>query len=180
MPHETPQQAADRQSMEAVQRLADQQANERGALARLLGDARDPVSGVGLGERRAGPRDDEANPATADDLAGGQDKVDAPALGIAEAFLAAGHGALNVPLASPLRDAPVRAATFDPEHVFRYHAPTAEQVARYARIREAAKVLAYTILADTPASADQSAALRLVREAVMTANAAVALNGRLY
>lgn len=68
---------------------------------------------------------------------------------------------------------------FDVEHVFKYHAPTPEQVGKYEAIREAAKSLASTILAKTPPSADQSAALRLLREAVMTANAAIALGGRL-
>lgn len=74
-----------------------------------------------------------------------------------------------------MREAPA----FDVDHVFKYHAPTPEQVVQYGAIREAAKHLASTILEHTPASADQSAALRLVREAVMTANAAVALGGRL-
>ena len=43
-------------------------------------------------------------------------------------------------------------------------------------IREAAKTLARTILENTPTSADQNAALRHVREAVFTANAAIAVN----
>lgn len=69
--------------------------------------------------------------------------------------------------------------SFDVEHVFKYHAPTPEQVVQYGAIREAAKHLAATILANSPPSADQSAALRHLREAVMTANAAIALGGTL-
>ena len=62
---------------------------------------------------------------------------------------------------------------------FTYHPPTGEaQVAAYQAIREAGHVLAETILEFTPASADQSAAIRKVREAVMTANAAIACQGR--
>lgn len=52
-----------------------------------------------------------------------------------------------------------------------------EQLVQYAAIREAGKVLARTILEHTVACADSSAAVRKVREAVMTANAAVALQG---
>lgn len=57
---------------------------------------------------------------------------------------------------------------------FIYHSPTPDQLPKYTAIRSAGKVLAETILANTPPSADQSAAIRHVREAVMTANAAIA------
>lgn len=67
----------------------------------------------------------------------------------------------------------------DIEHVFRYHAPSPEQVEQYNRIRTAAKELAYVIAEEVPEGADRSASLRLLREAVMTANAGVALGGRL-
>lgn len=60
-------------------------------------------------------------------------------------------------------------------NLFSYHGPSGDQPTRYARIREAGKVLAREILLSTPKSADQSAAIRKVREAVMTANAAIAL-----
>ncbi|MGH7632635.1 MAG: DUF7681 family protein [Gemmatimonadaceae bacterium] len=76
-----------------------------------------------------------------------------------------------------LRSHPMR--EFDIEHVFTHHAPTAEQGQQYHEIREAGKGLAQAIVDHTPKSADQSAALRKVREAVMTANAAIALDGRL-
>lgn len=55
---------------------------------------------------------------------------------------------------------------------FMYHAPVGEDVEAYQAIREAGKGLAEAILKNTPSGADQSAAIRKVREAVMTANAA--------
>lgn len=71
--------------------------------------------------------------------------------------------------------------TFDLEHIFTYHPPSNEAtVERYAHIRAAARAFAGVILEQTPEGADQSAALRKVREAVMTANAAIALDGRLH
>ena len=65
------------------------------------------------------------------------------------------------------------------ERVFTYHAPNEQQQLQYEAIREAAKNLAQVIIQNTPACADQSAALRKVREAVMTANASIALDGTL-
>ena len=64
------------------------------------------------------------------------------------------------------------------ENWFVYHPATPEQAAKYQQIRDAAKLLAYTIKANTPGCADQTAALRKVREAVMTANAAIACGGK--
>ncbi len=64
----------------------------------------------------------------------------------------------------------------DLDKMFTYHAPaTGTQPGRYGAIRDAGKLLAQQILRHTPPSADQSAAIRKVREAVMTANAAIAL-----
>ena len=57
---------------------------------------------------------------------------------------------------------------------FSYHPPKPDQIPRYEAIRAKAKELALLIAESTPQSADQSAALRLLREAVMTANAAIA------
>jgi hypothetical protein len=62
--------------------------------------------------------------------------------------------------------------------VFTYHPPTEIQREQYNTIRTAAHDFAFIILDNTPTCADQQAALRLLREAVMTANAAVALNGK--
>jgi len=61
--------------------------------------------------------------------------------------------------------------------IFTYHSPTGDQPKKYAMIREEALKLAQLIVAETPPSADQTAAIRLLREAIMTANAAIALGG---
>lgn len=61
------------------------------------------------------------------------------------------------------------------DEIFTYHAPTGDQPARYEAVRSAAKNLAAAILGACPACADRSAAIRKVREAVMTANASIAL-----
>lgn len=60
---------------------------------------------------------------------------------------------------------------------FSYHAPEGEDPKKYEAIRAAGKALAEVIVRNTPASADQAAAVRKVREAVMTANAAIACKG---
>lgn len=62
----------------------------------------------------------------------------------------------------------------DLENWFMYHAPSEVQIAKYAVLREKAKEFAYAILQNCPPSADQTAALRRLREAVMTANASIA------
>jgi len=69
---------------------------------------------------------------------------------------------------------------FDLEHVFTFHQATPEQIFAYERIRESARVFAADILASAPGCADRTDAIRKVREAVMIANAAIALDGRLY
>jgi len=61
---------------------------------------------------------------------------------------------------------------------FTYHTPTPEQLTHYAEIREAGKRFALAIVEHTPPSADQTAAVRKVREAVFTANAAIACGGK--
>lgn len=64
------------------------------------------------------------------------------------------------------------------DDIFSYHAPSKDQLENYQHLREAAKQFALVILELTPACADRSDAIRKVREALMTANAAVALNGK--
>lgn len=59
--------------------------------------------------------------------------------------------------------------------LFKYHPPTGDQPERYERIRQAGKALALEIITCCQGCADRSAAIRKVREAVMTANAAIAL-----
>jgi hypothetical protein len=57
---------------------------------------------------------------------------------------------------------------------FSYHAPTNDQKRSYETIREAGKLFARLIRDHTPECPDQTAAIRKIREAVMTANAAIA------
>lgn len=66
----------------------------------------------------------------------------------------------------------------DLDTIFAYHAPDQTDSLRYQAIRSAAKEFARVIIENAPVSADQIDAIRKVREAMMTANAAVALKGR--
>jgi hypothetical protein len=61
--------------------------------------------------------------------------------------------------------------------LFKYHAPNEATLPKYAAINQAAKNFAEVVLQNCPSSADRSAAIRLIRDARMTANASVALNG---
>jgi hypothetical protein len=70
-------------------------------------------------------------------------------------------------------------ADFDPEYVFSHHHATPEKLAHYEAIHEGAKQFAAVLLAHTPASSDQRAALQLLRETSMIACAAVSLDGKL-
>lgn len=72
-------------------------------------------------------------------------------------------------------DMPFKTTPEDVTHMFTYHPPKPEQIPKYTELREAAETFAQTILRLTPGCADQTAAIRKVREAVMTANAAIAL-----
>lgn len=49
---------------------------------------------------------------------------------------------------------------------------------RYALIRDTGAMFAKVVLGTTPPSADQTAAIRKIREAVATANMAIACGGR--
>lgn len=64
------------------------------------------------------------------------------------------------------------------ENWFTYHSPTPEQLPKYQAIREAGLNLATVIVENSPASADQTAAIRKIREACMEANAAIACDGK--
>lgn len=66
------------------------------------------------------------------------------------------------------------------ENLFTYHAPTEEQIKQYANLRSAALEFARVIHENTPESPDRTAAIRSVREAVMTANAGIATGGGFY
>jgi hypothetical protein len=61
----------------------------------------------------------------------------------------------------------------DIDRWFTYHSPEAMQVKALTAIRNKARELAVLIRESTPNCADQSEAIRRVREAVMTANAAI-------
>jgi hypothetical protein len=65
----------------------------------------------------------------------------------------------------------------DLENWFTYHKPTDADIPAYQEIRDAGRKLANAIVKNTPPSADQTAAIRKVREAVMTANQARACGG---
>lgn len=64
----------------------------------------------------------------------------------------------------------------DLDNWFAYHAPTDDQADRYQAIRSWGKAFSLMILEKTPACADQTVAIRCIREAVMNANAAIACN----
>ena len=59
---------------------------------------------------------------------------------------------------------------------FTYHKPRLAQIAKYELIRDAALAFATSLVENTPPGPDQEAAVRKVRKAVMTANAAIACN----
>jgi hypothetical protein len=61
---------------------------------------------------------------------------------------------------------------------FTYHSPDVDDILKYEAIRKAAKEFAEVIEKNTPPSADQTAAFRKIREAVMTANASIACKGK--
>lgn len=63
------------------------------------------------------------------------------------------------------------------EEAFVYHAPTLEQQARLVVVRDQARQLAQAIVDNVPPCADRTAAFRKLRECVMTANAAIVLDG---
>lgn len=63
------------------------------------------------------------------------------------------------------------------EQLFTYHPVSPFTAQKYETIREAAKYFAKVLLANTPAGADRTAAIRKLREAVFTANASIALGG---
>lgn len=67
----------------------------------------------------------------------------------------------------------------DLDRFFVYHPPQSDQIPAFNAIRLAARELAQVIYSFTPACPDQTAAIRKVREAVMTANAAIACYGNL-
>ena len=64
----------------------------------------------------------------------------------------------------------------DLDNLFTYHPPKGDQAERYQNLREIAKELAILIVKYCPPSADTTAAIRKLRECLMTANSAIACN----
>lgn len=59
--------------------------------------------------------------------------------------------------------------------MFDHHNPSALQIERILRVREACKECAGILFCNAPPSADRTAALRKLHEAMMTANKAIVL-----
>lgn len=65
---------------------------------------------------------------------------------------------------------------FDVEKTFTYHKPHGDQQDRYEMLREHAKILARVINARCPESREKSLALTNLQQAIMWANASIAIN----
>jgi hypothetical protein len=74
---------------------------------------------------------------------------------------------------SPDREAMIR-------DLMSYHAPTPEMLPKFEAVRSAAIDLVKAIDENCPASADRTAAVRQVQDALMTANRSIANNGAGY
>jgi len=70
-------------------------------------------------------------------------------------------------------------AKHDLDNIFTYHAPVGDQPQRYEKLRKAAKAFAKVIIENCHECDDTDTAIRKVREAVMTANAGIAINENL-
>lgn len=64
---------------------------------------------------------------------------------------------------------------FDVEHIFKYHAPNPDQIDRYEVIRAEARTLARVIESACPDSREKALALTNLQQAVMWANASIAI-----
>lgn len=62
------------------------------------------------------------------------------------------------------------------DNVFQYHAPKGDQTERYETLRGTAKSFALQIEKMCPDSREKSLAMTKLREAVMWANASIAIN----
>lgn len=61
-------------------------------------------------------------------------------------------------------------------NIFTYHRPFGDQPDRYERLRWEAKMLANTINRDCPESREKSLAITSLQQAIMWANASIAIN----
>jgi hypothetical protein len=85
--------------------------------------------------------------------------------------------AIFVGVAEPMPKYPIDEKTLaDLEKRFTYHAPQADQPARYVLLRTVGKLLARKIVENTPKSREQSLALTHLEEALFWANAGIARN----
>lgn len=66
--------------------------------------------------------------------------------------------------------------SFNAEETFKYHAPKADQLPRYEGLRAKAKEMALLIEQHCPQSRESSLALTSLQQAVMWANASIAIN----
>lgn len=65
----------------------------------------------------------------------------------------------------------------DLDNLFTYHPPTGpEQIATFQKIRDTGKVLAVVVVDKCPPSRERSLAITKIQEAVMWANASIAVN----
>lgn len=86
---------------------------------------------------------------------------------------------MNERLAILKGDTPMDAITdAQLDNWFTYHSPEPGQQEKYVAIRESGLAMAKTIRDNAPACADTTAAIRKVREAVMTGNQAIACGGK--
>lgn len=70
--------------------------------------------------------------------------------------------------------------TLDIPHLFTYHPPSPAQQSKYQALRDQAGLLAAAIVDLCPDGSDKTDAVRKLRECLHMANAAIALNGRIY
>lgn len=75
---------------------------------------------------------------------------------------------------------PVEAPKDPIEELFTYHKSTPEQEEAYRQIRQAGMALVLCIDHYCPAGPDRTAAVRHIREAVMTANASISTGNAQY
>jgi hypothetical protein len=64
------------------------------------------------------------------------------------------------------------------DQMFTYQPPALDQVDLYNTLRDEARMFAHRLVQLTPPCPDQSAAIRKLRECIMTANSAIAHRGR--
>ena len=64
----------------------------------------------------------------------------------------------------------------DIDSIFTYHAPKGDQTQRYKALRDSAKLFALLVNDSCPDSREKSLAITKIQEAIMWANASIAVN----